>query len=165
MEKEVRNFVQKGHVIEVRRDIPTEKLTSRDIINQIKAHRDELNKLEESRVKYNEQLVIIDGKKEHVETSMKDFTKFEEWANTYQESKARAIVDDFLEKCVNEVDAEYVTDNTLDNNANKRQKFMQVQRKIATCDDARTDLAEDTIRKVFYEDCIFSNPWILEDEE
>lgn len=165
MEKEVRNFVQKGTVIEVRRDMPTEKLTSRDIINQIKVHKDELKKLEESRVKYNEQLVLIDGKKEHVETSMKDFIKFEEWANKYQESKARAIVDDFLEKCINDVNDEYIMDNTLDGDANKRQKYMQLQRKVSTLDESRTDLAEDTIRTAFYEDCIFSNPWILEDTE
>lgn len=160
-----REFVKRGNVVILKENIPDIEMTDKDVMSNISYIESELDRAKQ-------QLEQLESNKEKLlktiergTVSLKQFNKFYDWAVEAQKSKIRVLVEENLEKCLNYVDETYKYDETLTLEQNKRQKYAILQRKLATLPEVNETVSPNMIKQFFFETPLFSNPWIITDED
>jgi len=158
---ETRRFVQRGNIVLVKRDMPAEQLTDKDILTHIQQHNAELKRIKEEKDKSLKYAVSMDEKTDFVNNSLKDFKKFEKWATKLQVSKLNVIIDENMAAAIEEVDKLYVVNNSKDKAWNAAKKYEKLQDIIGRLPEVAEKISKEIMTKYIFTDCMFKNPWNL----
>lgn len=92
-----------------------------------------------------------------------EINKFVGWANEAQLNKARVIVRDNMEELLKSIDKDFVRDENEDSNTVKVRKYELIQRKLATLPITVESIEQNNVKKFFFTEPIFTNPWLSDD--
>jgi hypothetical protein len=161
MKKEIdRKFQQKGSVVVMSETVPDVELTDKDVINNIEGFEARIQQTEDNIHKLQDNLKTSEDDLIALRDGLKKINHFKEWAENYQLSKVKTIIDEEFEKCRLLADAEYKIDVSLSDEQNARAKYMLLQRKIANCESVREKLARSTITKYLFTESLVKNPYL-----
>ena len=154
-----RNFHQKGAVVIMSTIVKDEELTDKEVMESIDGFDKRIEQAHSQILQMEEQIKTVQKQVEDLEIARKKIKKFEEWALEHQLAKVKNIVETELKGATTKIDETYKWDQALTDEQNKRQKYAQLQRTIATTPSARDLLAPEIIKKYMFEESIIVNPF------
>ena len=161
-----RTFKKVGNKIIVRQRVDDAELNAREVSDNIKQLNDNVKSMSESIVKGEQQIVDIGEKIKTVKLqippvkeSLKQLSKFKDWAEGVQVAAIKLFVEEHKDKVFNEVTAKYEFDSSMSESDNGVQKFHQYMHAIVTSPDLVKVASLSVIEVVVRERGFLVNPW------
>jgi hypothetical protein len=154
-----RNFHQKGNIIVMSTLVKDTELSDKEVIDTITNFNNKIEQTNHQIEQSRDQIIKSEEVIADLDAGLKKIKRFEDWAKEYQLAKVKNIVETEKVAAIETVDTTYKWDGALTDDQNKRQKYAQLQRYIATCNAAKNELANETIRKYLFEESIVPNPF------
>lgn len=153
-------FKQMGDHVRVKQTVEDDELNSKQVLEISKSLQANLDKGENTLKQLEEQRVNTVKGMEEIRERIKDISKFDEWANKIQNSKAKSLIDELTKECTKEILGTYKLDKALTLEQNRKQMFNQLQRSLGTHKKIADELAPVIIHKYIYNECIIEDPFL-----
>ena len=154
-----RRFIKKGNSIIIKTDVSDGELESIDVINNINHIKGKMNALHEQIRKAEGAKAQLLQESTGLEENLKEHMKHEKWALEIQHSKVKVFVEENLEKCKKQVEAEYKEDAAMTPVQNSVTKYQRLQREIGILPNVAKEISPVVIEDKLFTNCIFKNPW------
>lgn len=161
-----RTFKQVGDKVVVKNHVEDTKLSPKEVIesieaikNNIKSIVEEVGKNETNIENLKANISQIDAQIPKFENDLKELDKFVAWAEKYQLSKLKNLIEEVKDECYNKVVVEYTYDKGLNNEGNNLQRYRQYQHKIATHKKVTEAVAQSIVNHNVIIDSLVANPW------
>ena len=154
-----RSFAQRGAFVEVSTTVEKEKLTSQQVLANLRNFDAEIGKIQENYMNLEKQKADLDKGTEHYIGLRKQMAKFEKWALEVQESKVKALMAEVKDECEQSVRDSYIPDASLSTEENQRQMYRQLQQKMATHSKVAGELDQEIVKKHFFVESNIVNPF------
>ena len=152
-------LVRKGAIVELKEDKPVIELHPKEVLDNIKALQDEIEKSNAAITKSEAAIPELKKGIEQNTAMLAKFNKFKEWATDWQKSKARTIIEDVKDKVLETVQREYKNDPTLTDEQNIGQKFRHYIGKLSTHPLIAEHISNEIMRDTFYINPNIANPF------
>lgn len=152
-----RRFVKRGDVVEAISTVEPEKLTPRDVLQNIQALENQKQQTEQQKGQAQQAVEQADKAIEHYDGLIKDLSKFKDWANEVQESKVKALVNEIKEECMAKVLDSYKGELPEDR---PNEKFARLQNELAKHPKMASEIHPAVYNKLIFQEPVLDNPYL-----
>jgi len=157
--KPERKLVRRGENVEVVTNIPTQKLSSMDVLFNITQLQKEIVNAEQQINQMEENITRMNQAVKNNKEMMAKFQKHANWARQVQESIFKSVVEQVEQECYEKVEKTYNYDEALTEEQNNVQKYHQLRQFIATHSKMSEKVVPEVAQTKLFEENVVKNPW------
>jgi hypothetical protein len=159
-----RSFKQVGKTIVVKQEIPATVLSAKDVLDTLNTMENNKNIIKNNISKLESDILVLkDQIKQNKERDLsgcedfKNLVKFKDWAEKIQISKFKNLVEEVSVKCKKDVLSSYKFDNSLTEEENNKQMFVQFKHFIATNPELVKNINNDLLQSLVWKQNIIKS--------